>query len=319
VQDCFCRGKPCNRIGDYSAGRWVDGQPAGGLVGPDSHVGAGLGPTLGITTQERKIGGSPGSAAALEGEATMKVTGGAALNAPVEAVWTALNDPAVLVRTIPGCERLETIGPDSYRLTITTGMAAVRGTYTGEVSLADQQPPGSFTLRASGTGGPGTISTDVRVRLATADDGSTWLSYDADAVVGGVIAGVGQRMLAGVAKRMAEQFFGSVDQLLTGVPESVGPPAGASAGPTEPDRSAGVQTAAALGGAAQAGGARGGAPQAAVSRPAGVFVAPARAGTGAGVPLGFLAAVLAGGAIALAGVIVGVALGRRAIRPASLG
>lgn len=226
----------------------------------------------------------------------MKVTGGAALNAPVEAVWTALNDPAVLVRTIPGCERLETIGPDSYRLTITTGMAAVRGTYTGEVCLADQQPPGSFTLRASGTGGPGTISTDVRVRLAAADDGSTWLSYDADAVVGGVIAGVGQRMLAGVAKRMAEQFFGSVDQLLTGVPESASPSADSVAGLTGPG----------LPGAAQAG-------AAGVSRPEpGVFVAPARAGTRSGAPLGFLAAVLAGGAIALAGVIVGVALGRRA-------
>src|ERR1022692_1802005 len=144
----------------------------------------------------------------------MKVTGGATLNAPIEAVWTALNDPAVLVRPIPGCERLEATGTDSYRLTITTGMAAVRGTYTGEVSLADQLPPGSFTLKASGTGGPRTIRTDVRVQLAPTPEGGTWLSYEADAVVGGVIAGVGQRMLAGVAKRMAEQFFGSVGELL---------------------------------------------------------------------------------------------------------
>jgi uncharacterized protein len=256
----------------------------------------------------------------------MKVTGGAALNAPVEAVWTALNDPAVLVRTIPGCERLETIGPDSYRLTITTGMAAVRGTYTGEVSLEDQQPPGSFTLRASGTGGPGTISTDVRVRLAAADDGSTWLSYDADAVVGGVIAGVGQRMLAGVAKRMAEQFFGSVDQLLTGATEPVDPPAATDSGLTNAGLPCATQAGAMQGGTAQTDGAQsaaalGGAARAAVSRPAtGVFVAPARAaGTGAGVPLGFLAAVMAGGAIALAGVIVGVALGRRATRPVSPG
>src|SRR5713101_4113686 len=107
----------------------------------------------------------------------MKVTGGATLSAPVEAVWEALNDPAVLVRTITGCERLEATGADSYRLTITTTVAAVRGTYTGQFCLADQHPPGSFTLKASGAGGPGTISTDVRVQLVPAADGSTLLSY----------------------------------------------------------------------------------------------------------------------------------------------
>jgi len=244
----------------------------------------------------------------------MKVTGGATLNAPIEAVWTALNDPAVLVRTIPGCERLEATGPDSYRLTITTGMAAVRGTYTGDVALADQQPPGSFTLKASGAGGPGTISTDVRVRLAAADDGSTRLSYDADAVVGGVIAGVGQRMLAGVAKRMAEQFFYSVDELLTGSPSGA---VSAGVGPSGAV-SAGVGPA----GVGPAGVANGVAPAPAQPEPGqaqrGVFVAPPRTVARPGGP-GFAMGVLAGGAIALAGAVVGAAIaggliGRRARR-----
>lgn len=238
----------------------------------------------------------------------MKVTGGATLNAPIDAVWTALNDPAVLVRTIPGCERLEAIGPDSYRLTITTGMAAVRGTYTGEVLLADQQPPGSFTLRASGAGGPGTISTDVRVRLAAAEDGATWLSYDADAVVGGVIAGVGQRMLAGVAKRMAEQFFGSVDELLTAVPaagaaaETGMPGTGAGAAGLAGTDSAGAGIAAVTGMAPAAAGPVGGG-----QAQSGVFVAPPRTRARQGGP-GFAAGALAGGAIALAGVLLGAAI-----------
>jgi uncharacterized protein len=233
----------------------------------------------------------------------MKVTGGATLNAPIETVWTALNDPAVLVRTIPGCERLEATGPDSYRLTITTGMAAVRGTYTGEVQLADQQAPGSFTLKASGAGGPGTISTDVRVRLTAADDGSTRLSYDADAVVGGVIAGVGQRMLAGVAKRMAEQFFGSVDELLTGSQEGAGSLAAAGAalagaGSAEPGLASARSASGASGAVAQ--------PSAGQAQP-GVFVAPPRARTRPGGP-GFAVGTLAGGAIALAGALVGAAI-----------
>jgi carbon monoxide dehydrogenase subunit G len=238
----------------------------------------------------------------------MKVTGAATLNAPIEVVWTALNDPAVLVRTIPGCERLEATGPDSYRLTITTGMAAVRGTYTGDVALADQQPPGSFTLKASGTGGPGTISTDVRVRLAPADDGSTLLSYDADAVVGGVIAGVGQRMLAGVAKRMAEQFFGSVDELLTGPPEVAGIPVAAAGTLTGTGSAETGLTGTALAGAGPTGGTPAGlAPRGASQPQPGVFVAPPRAKARPG-GTGFAAGTLAGGAIALAGVLVGAAV-----------
>jgi uncharacterized protein len=146
----------------------------------------------------------------------MKVTGDATLHAPIEQVWTALNDPAVLVRTIPGCERLEATGPDSYRMVVTAGVASIKGTYAGEVELTDQQQPHSFLMRASGAGGPGTVSTEVRVSLADTGDGSTKLTYDADAVVGGVVAGVGQRMLVGVARKTAGEFFNAVDDVLTG-------------------------------------------------------------------------------------------------------
>ena len=146
----------------------------------------------------------------------MKVSGSATLHAPVEKVYAALNDPAVLVRTIPGCERLERAGEDAYKLTVTAGVASVRGTYAGDVRIADQRPPTAFVLRASGAGAPGTVSADVQVRLAPGDDGTTALSYDADAVVGGMIGGVGQRMLAGVAKRTAGEFFAAVDEVLTG-------------------------------------------------------------------------------------------------------
>ncbi|HEY7046554.1 MAG TPA: carbon monoxide dehydrogenase subunit G [Jatrophihabitantaceae bacterium] len=145
----------------------------------------------------------------------MKVSGDAVLHAPIERVWQALNDPAVLVRTIPGCERLEATGPDSYTMVVTAGVASIKGTYSGEVKLSDQQPPGSFVMSASGAGAPGTVSTEVQVRLSEVD-GGTRLTYDADAVIGGMIGGVGQRMLAGVAKKMAGEFFAAVDDVLTG-------------------------------------------------------------------------------------------------------
>jgi carbon monoxide dehydrogenase subunit G len=144
----------------------------------------------------------------------VKINGTARLSAPRERVWAALNDPAVLVRTIPGCEQLEALGEDRYRMTVTAGVASIKGTYLGEVALTDPEPANAFTLRASGSGAPGTVQADVRVTLDDADGGGTLLSYAADAVVGGPVGGVGQRVLAGVAKKTAGEFFRAVDAAL---------------------------------------------------------------------------------------------------------
>ena len=136
------------------------------------------------------------------------------MHAPPERVWAALTDPAVLVDAIPGCQRLEPAGPDAYRFTIAAGLAGTRGVYTGEVALADQRQPSSFRLIASGAGGPGTVRVSISIRLASAGDDSTELGYDADGVVAGIIAGVGHRLVAAVAQRMASEFFRSVDDHL---------------------------------------------------------------------------------------------------------
>jgi hypothetical protein len=212
----------------------------------------------------------------------MKVAGSTTLNAPRELVWQALNDPAVLVRTIPGCQRLETTGDDSYAMTVTAGVASIKGTYSGEVRLTEQQPPGSFLLKAAGSGAPGTVSADVRVRLAESDAGTTELTYDADAIVGGMIGGVGQRMLTGVAKKTAGEFFAAVDDVLTGKAE-------AAAVPAAPDAAEGV------------------APAGRPARP-GVYEAPAAP---APAPAGFALGVLVGAGAALAGALVGGWLARR--------
>jgi hypothetical protein len=216
----------------------------------------------------------------------MRVSGSATLHAPLDQVYAALNDPAVLVRTIPGCERLERAGEDAYKLTVTAGVASVRGTYAGDVRIADQQPPQAFTLKASGAGAPGTVAADVQVRLEPGDDGTTVLSYDADAVVGGMIGGVGQRMLAGVAKRTAGDFFAAVDRVLTGAAPAEAP--AAAAAPAS-------------------------APAAAAAQ---VFTAPPR--RPAGPPGGELAVgVVLGAAAALLGVLVGGWVARRAARAAA--
>jgi hypothetical protein len=151
----------------------------------------------------------------------MKVTGSAVLNAPREQVWAALNDPAVLVRTIPGCRQLEQVGPDAYRASVEAGVASIKGVYAGDVTLTDQAEPSSFVLHAAGAGAPGTVNADVRVTLTEIDGVSTQLDYDADAVIGGMLGGVGQRMITSVAKKTAGEFFAAVDDVLTGGMEAV--------------------------------------------------------------------------------------------------
>ena len=109
----------------------------------------------------------------------MRVNGSVSVAAPMPDVWQALRDPVVLARTIPGCERLDEVGPDTYAMTIRAGVASIKGTYAGQVALSDHEPPHSFTLRARGQGAPGTVDATVRVRLSEVD-GGTRVDYDAD-------------------------------------------------------------------------------------------------------------------------------------------
>jgi carbon monoxide dehydrogenase subunit G len=216
----------------------------------------------------------------------MKFTGDATLNAPVDKVWDALLDPSVLVRTIPGCERLEATGENAYAMTVTAGVAAIKGTYSGSCKLSDLQPHQSLVMKLQGAGAPGTIGADVSVGFADTGDGRTTITYDADAVVGGMVGGVGQRMLTSVSRRMAGEFFGNVDSAIAG--ELVA----AAAGP---------DGAAAPAGAGPAG--------SAAAQP-GVFVAPPKP-SGIGSQDDFVKGIAVGAGLVLLGVVVGSVFGRR--------
>ncbi|WP_169949499.1 carbon monoxide dehydrogenase subunit G [Microbispora sp. H11081] len=163
----------------------------------------------------------------------MKVSGSALVAAERKRVWDALQDPGVLVRTIPGCERLETTGENVYAMTVTAGVASIKGVYQGEVALSDQEEPDRFTLGARGQGAPGTVEATVAVRLSDAG-GGTRIDYDAEAVVGGMIGGVGQRMLVSVAKRTAGEFFAAVERHLLSAPAALAEPAAAETPVTVP-------------------------------------------------------------------------------------
>ncbi|MBI2360422.1 MAG: carbon monoxide dehydrogenase subunit G [Deltaproteobacteria bacterium] len=143
----------------------------------------------------------------------MKIEGSYTFNAPRVKVWEILLDPKTIAQCMPGCEGLAPIGPDEYEATMKIGIAAVKGTYKGKVAIKDKQPPTHYVLSGEGSGGPGFMQGDMAVDLEE-KDGLTLLRYSVDAKVGGLIAGVGQRMFGGVAKMMADQFFKKVEGFL---------------------------------------------------------------------------------------------------------
>jgi carbon monoxide dehydrogenase subunit G len=143
----------------------------------------------------------------------MKLEGSYDVSAPRQKVWDAFLDPKQLKKAIPGCEKLEALGADEFKATLKIGVAAVKGTFEGKVRLSDRQKPDSYRLAAEGSGGPGFVKADTVITL-TDIEGGTRVSYSADVQVGGLIAGVGQRMLGGVSKMMADQFFNKMADLL---------------------------------------------------------------------------------------------------------
>jgi uncharacterized protein len=145
----------------------------------------------------------------------MKLEGSYEIPAPRQQVWDAFLDIERVRQAIPGCEKLEPLGNDEYKATMKVGVAAVKGTFEGKVRLADKNPPDSYRLAAEGSGAPGFVRADTVITFADAT-GGTRVSYSADVQIGGLIAGVGQRMLGGVSKMMADQFFNKMTQIVTG-------------------------------------------------------------------------------------------------------
>ncbi|NMH97838.1 SRPBCC family protein [Pseudonocardia acidicola] len=216
----------------------------------------------------------------------MKISGSNVVPFPVAKVWDALLDPRVLVATIPGCEKLESTVENEYAMTVTAGVAAIKGTYAGTCTLSDLKDHDSLVMKLTVSGAPGTIDATVDVAFDDLGAEGTRISYEADAVVGGMVGGVGQRMLSSVSKRMAAEFFGNIGNAI--------------AQPAAP------ATVAEQGAEPVAG-------PAASTRPANpvVFTAPAGRTGGAGSQDDLLKGVGIGAGLVLLGAIVGSALTRR--------
>jgi carbon monoxide dehydrogenase subunit G len=148
----------------------------------------------------------------------MTMTGEVNLPANREAVWAALNDPEVLKSCIPGCQELTKVSDTEFEAVAKVAVGPVKASFKGKISLQDLDPPNAYTIRGEGQGGvAGFAKGGAKVRLEPGEEGGTKLIYDVEATVGGKLAQLGGRLVNGVAKKNADEFFACFVKALTPV------------------------------------------------------------------------------------------------------
>ena len=160
----------------------------------------------------------------------MDMTGEQLIALPQQRVWEALNDPQTLKACIPGCETMDKVSDTEYRVVLSAAVGPVKAKFSGKLLLSDLDPPNAYSLAFEGSGGAaGFGKGSCKVVLSPAQ-GGTRLAYTAQATVGGKLAQVGSRLIDGVARKMADDFFARFNQaVVPAPPQTAEPPASGKA------------------------------------------------------------------------------------------
>jgi len=145
----------------------------------------------------------------------MQITGEHKIAAPREQVYDAMLDPDILKGALPGCEKLEEVGPDEYIATMTIGVAMIKGKYDGKVRITDQNRPEGFTMHIEGKGPQGQVGGEGRLNFEDDGQGGTIVKYTGDANVRGMLARIGGRVIQPAAKMIVGKFFESLQSNMT--------------------------------------------------------------------------------------------------------
>jgi carbon monoxide dehydrogenase subunit G len=152
----------------------------------------------------------------------MDMNGSERIEAPVQAIWQALNDPDILRQSIPGCEALEKTSDTEMTATVALKVGPVKARFQGTVQLQNLDPPHSYTISGEGKGGiVGFAKGGADVALAEDGPDATLLTYVVKAEVGGKIAQLGSRLIDSTAKKLATQFFADFTQKVARSQEEV--------------------------------------------------------------------------------------------------
>jgi uncharacterized protein len=145
----------------------------------------------------------------------MEMNGEYRIAADRETVWKALNDPVALKACIPGCQELEKTSDTSFTATVKAKIGPVSAKFKGEVELQDLNPPAGYKIVGEGKGGIAGFAKGGATVDLVADGADTILTYNAEAKIGGKLAQIGSRLVAGAAKKLADEFFGNFAEYLT--------------------------------------------------------------------------------------------------------
>ncbi|HWL31800.1 MAG TPA: carbon monoxide dehydrogenase subunit G [Xanthobacteraceae bacterium] len=137
----------------------------------------------------------------------MTMSGEQQLAAPRDAVWAALNNPEVLKACIPGCESLDVTGENEFQAVATNKIGPVKARFKGKVRLTDLDPPNGYKISGEGDGGIAGFAKGGATVTLSDKDGGTLLTYNVEAQIGGKLAQLGQRLVNGAAKKLADDFF----------------------------------------------------------------------------------------------------------------
>lgn len=140
----------------------------------------------------------------------MRIEGQQKIQAPRERIFSALIDPAVLQKCIPGCQELAKTGDDQYSAKLTASIGSIKGVFAATITMAELVPPSHYKLLVEGKGQPGFVKGTGSLDLEE-QNGSTEIKYTGDVSVGGLLASVGQRLLEGTAKMMLSKFFSALE------------------------------------------------------------------------------------------------------------
>ena len=136
----------------------------------------------------------------------MKLSGNYTVPIQQERTYQLMQDPAVLARAMPGCDHLALIAPDEYEMRMKMVISSIQGLFSGKVRIADRNAPGSFRLIVEGSGKVGFMKGDGLLTFTPLYT-STDIHYEGDVQVGGMIAGVGQRLLDTTSRFLIKKFF----------------------------------------------------------------------------------------------------------------
>jgi len=151
----------------------------------------------------------------------MELKNSQSVGAPLQSVYDALNDPAILQQCIPGCEAIEKVSDDTMNATVTLKIGPIKASFSGELEIRDLQPPTNYTLAFSGSGGSaGDARGTASVVLVPESDEITVINYEVNADISGKIAQVGGRLINSTANILAKKFFKQFGEVMETAPDA---------------------------------------------------------------------------------------------------